>query len=309
MTSTARSSDSHPGGFDPTAPLTASGNLRRRQAVSRTVQALATASALIAVAALVIVTYAVVSRGASALSLDFLIKDPPQFGGAGGGIASAIVGTALIVAVAAVIATPLGVLCALYLVEFAGPRSRPGQAMRMALDLMQGLPSIVIGLFIFGLIVKPAQAESGFAGSLALAIIMLPLIARTAQEVLLTVPRTLRDASDALGVDRWRAILTVILPSALSGILTGTILAVARAAGETAPLLIVDGTFTPGTTIQIFGHAVPNIPVLIFTAAEAADPNGFARAWGAALVLLALILVANVGARVLLARSRARMGM
>jgi phosphate transport system permease protein len=293
-------------GFDPTAPLTLSGNLRRRLAVSRVIQALATLSALIAVAALALVIYAVIARGAPAFSLDFLTKDPPP-GGPGGGIRSAIAGTALIVGVGAAVATPVGVLTAIYLVEFSGPRSRTGRALRLALDLMQGLPSVVIGLFAFGLLVKPEQSDSGFAGSIALAIIMLPLIARTSQEVLLLVPSTLREAADALGVDRWRAILTIVLPTALSGILTGTILAVARAAGETAPLLIVDGTFTPGLTFQIFHHAVPNIPVLIFTAAEAADPTGFTRAWGAALVLLVLILVANLGARLILGRQLARM--
>jgi phosphate transport system permease protein len=302
MTSTGPLSE--PVELDPAAPLTPSGNLRRRLAVSRFVQAGATASAILAVAALLIVTWGVASRGASALSLDFLIKDPPQFGGAGGGIASAIVGTTLIVALAAAIATPLGVLVALYLVEFAGPRSRPGRTLGLALDLMQGLPSVVVGLVVLGLIVEPEHTDSGFAGSVALAIIMLPLIARSSQEVLRTVPRSLRDATDALGVDRWRSILGVILPSALPGILTGTILSVARAAGETAPLLIVDGTFTNATTFNLFGHAVPNIPVLVFTAAEAADPSGFARAWGAALVLLALILIANIGARLLLARTR-----
>jgi phosphate transport system permease protein len=295
-------------GLDPTAPLAPSGNLRRRLAVSRLIQGLATLSALVAVLALALVVYAVIARGAPALSLDFLIKDPPP-SGAGGGIRSAIIGTALIVGVAAAIATPIGVLTAIYLVEFSGPRSRTGGALRLALDLMQGLPSVVIGLFAFGLLVKPEHSDSGFAGSIALAIIMLPLIARTSQEVLLLVPSTLRDAADALGVDRWRAILTIVLPSALSGILTGMILAVARAAGETAPLLIVDGTFTPGLTFQIFHHAVPNIPVLIFTAAEAADPTGFTRAWGAALVLLVLILAANIGARLFLSRQRARMGL
>jgi phosphate transport system permease protein len=294
--------------FDPASPLVPSGNLRRRLAVSRLIQALATLSALVAVIALALVIYAVVARGAPALSLDFLIKDPPP-SGPGGGIRSAIIGTALIVGIAAAIATPVGVLTAIYLVEFSGPRSRIGRTLRLALDLMQGLPSVVIGLFAFGLLVKPEHSDSGFAGSIALAIIMLPLIARTSQEVLLRVPSTLRDAADALGVDRWRAILTIVLPSALSGILTGTILAVARAAGETAPLLIVDGTFTPGLTVQVFHHAVPNIPVLIFTAAEAADPTGFTRAWGAALVLLAGILIANVGARLFLARQRARMGL
>ena len=210
--------------------------------------------------------------------------------------------------VSALIAAPLGVLVAIYLVEFARPNALVARGLRLALDLMQSLPSVVIGLFAFGLLVKPEHADSGFAGSIALAIIALPLIARASQEVLLLIPRTLRDAADALGVNRWRSIVTIILPSALGGIVTSTILAIARAAGETAPLLIVDSTFTPSTTFQIFGHAVPNIPVSIFTAAEAADPNGFTRAWGEALVLLALILAANIGARLLLGRQRARMG-
>jgi len=204
-------------GFDPTGPLTPSGNLRRRLAMSRLIRGLATLSAVIAVIALGLVVYVVIARGAPALSLDFLIKDPPP-SGPGGGIRSAIIGTALIVAVGAVLATPLGVLTAIYLVEFARPNSLSGRALRMALDLMQGLPSVVIGLFVFGLLVKPEKADSGFAGSVALAIIMLPLIARSSQEVLMLVPRTLRDAADALGVNRWRAILTVILPTALSGI-------------------------------------------------------------------------------------------
>lgn len=295
--------------FDPEAPLVASGNLRRRQFVSRAVSWLATTSAAAGVTVLVLVTVAVITHGAGALNWHFLVSDPPPVPGAGGGIASAVVGTALIVAVATAIAMPLGVLCAIYLVEFAGPKARSARLLRMALDLMQGLPSVVIGLFVFGLMVAPEKSDSGFAGSVALAILMLPLIARSAQEVLMTVPGGLREASDALGVDRWRSILTVILPSALAGIVTGTILAVARAAGETAPLLIVDGTFTPATTVQIFGHAVPNIPVLIFQSAESTNPNGFRSAWGAALVLLALILIANIGARLLLARNRRRMGL
>jgi phosphate transport system permease protein len=294
--------------FDPAAPLTPSGNLRRRLMVSRIAQGLAITAALVAVAALGLVLYTVIGNGAGALSLNFLVKDPPALGGPGGGIASAIVGTALIVGVGTVMATPVGVLVAIYLAEFAGPRSPPGRALRLALDLMQGLPTIVVGLFVFGLLVKPEHTDSGFAGSVALAIIMLPLIARSSQEVLLLVPRGLREASDALGVERWRSILTVVLPTALGGIVTGTIIAVARAAGETAPLIVVDSLFTPATTLQLFGHPVPNIPVSIFTAAEAGDKSAFTRAWGEALVLLALILAANIGARVLLARSRARMG-
>lgn len=270
--------------------------------ISRAAQGAAVFAALIAVAALALVTYDVIQQGASAINLGFLTKDPPPFG-SGGGIRSAIIGTAMIVAFAALMAAPIGILIAIYLTEFAGPRSRAANALRLGLDLLQGMPAIVVGIFVLGLIVEVQHKDSGFAGSVALAIIMLPLMARSTQEVLLLVPGTLREAADALGVERWRAILTVVLPTALSGILTGTILAVARAAGETAPLLVVDGTFAPHLTFNWFGP-MPNVPVLILTASEAADPNGFARAWGAAVILLALILIANVGARLALARSR-----
>jgi phosphate transport system permease protein len=292
--------------LDPTAPLAASGNLRRRTIVSRLVTIAATGSALAAVSILAIVMYGVASRGASVLNLDFLIKNP--VGLAGGGIANALLGTILIVALGAVIAIPIGVLTGLYLTEFAGPRSRLGGALKLVLDLMQGLPTIVIGLFIYGLIVLPTSKESGFAGSLALAIVMLPLIARASQEVLLLVPNALREAADALGVSRWRTVLGVILPSAMGGIATGVILSIARAAGETAPLLFADGIFNPGATeLNLFGHGVPNIPMLILSTSDLAFPQALARAWGAAFVLLVAILLANIGARVLLRRSRAKM--
>jgi phosphate transport system permease protein len=287
--------------YDPTAPLTPSGNLARRRRVNALAESGATAAAALAVAVLGIMVFSVAKRGAPALSLDFVTKAPPLFGGPGGGIAPALIGTALIVAVATVIAMPIGVLVALYVTEFASARA--GRAIRLALDLMNGLPSIVIGLFVFGLLVA-GRHQSGFAGSVGLAIIMVPLIARASEEMLLTVPPSLREAADALGVARWRTILGVILPSAASGIVTGTLLAGARAAGETAPLLFVSGIFANGTTLNLFGQGVPNIPVQIFTLSEQADPAGYTRAWGAALVLLVFILLANVGARALLARSQ-----
>jgi phosphate transport system permease protein len=299
MTSTARSELP----YDPTSPLTPSGNLRRRLIVSRIAGGMAVAAAFVAVAVLAIVTFDVIKSGASALNLDFLIQDPPQFGGAGGGIRSTIIGSAIIVALAAAIAVPIGVLIAIYMTEFAGPRSRIAGTLRLGLDLLQGVPSIVIGIFILGLITLPLHKATGFAGSMALAIIMLPLVARSTQEVLRLIPASLREASDALGVDRWRSIVSVILPAALGGIVTGSILAVARAAGETAPLLVNDATFTPRVTGNVFGP-MPNIPVQILTASDSLNPSGFPRAWGAALVLLVLILIANVGARLLLARSR-----
>jgi phosphate transport system permease protein len=290
--------------FDPAAPLVATGNLRRRQAVSRAVAAIATASALAAVAVLGIVVFGVAQHGASAISFKFLTTDASVFG-TGGGIRSAIIGTALIVTAASLIATPIGILTGLYLTEFAGPRSRVASLLKLALDLMQGLPTIIVGVVIFGLIVA-ADGESGVAGSVALAIIMLPLIARASQEVLLLVPNSLREAADALGVARWRTVLSVILPTAIGGILTGVILAVARAAGETAPLLLLDHLFRPATTVNLFG-AMPNIPVTIYEDVGQASPDSLASAWGGAFALLTAILIANVFARVMLARSRARM--
>ena len=291
--------------LDPTAPLTASGNLRRRQAVSRLAEAGANAAALLAVIALGIVVASVAVRGAPALSLDFLIKSPPRFGGAGGGIAPAIIGTAVIVLTAAVIAVPIGVLVAIFLTELAGPRT--AAAVRLALDLLNGLPSIVIGLFAFGLLVV-GNHQSGFAGAVALAVIMVPLVARAAQEMLVLIPTHLRDAADALGVSRWRTIVGVLLPSAMGGIATGLVLAIARAAGETAPLIFTTSIVDNQVHVNPFSQALSNIPVAIFTLSEQADPSGIQRAWGAGLVLLTFILVANAAARSLAARSRGKLG-
>jgi len=293
--------------FDPRGPLTPSGNLHRRQIISRLGEAAQTAAALLAVALLGLVIYSVVSRAASVLSFDFLTKAPPLIiGESGGGIAPAIVGTAVLVALAAAIAAPVGILVALFLTEFAGRRT--ASAIRLALDLLNGMPTILIGLFIFGLLVV-GHHQSGFAGSVALAVVMLPLIARATQEVLRLVPASLREAADALGVSHWRTVRGVVLPAARGGILTATMLAVARAAGETAPLLFTCSIFANNVSVDPFGsQGLPNIPVYIFTASEAADPYGFARAWGAAFVLLTFILLANVGVRAFANRSSAATG-
>lgn len=291
-----------PAGAGDADPLAPSPHLRRRLLISRFFEASHTASALLAVAVLGIVVYSVASRGASVLSIGFLTKDPPvaEFQ-RGGGIAPAIVGTALMMAIATAIAAPVGILVALYLSEFAG--SRPARAVKLTLDLLNGLPSIVIGLFVFGLLVV-GHHQSGFAGAFALSIIMLPMIARAGYEVLLLLPSSLREAADALGVSRWRTVRGVILPGALGGIVTATVLAAARAAGETAPLLFTTSIAANGVSFDVFGHALPSIPGYIFKASETPDPYGYARAWGAALVLLAVILLASIAGRGMLARSR-----
>jgi phosphate transport system permease protein len=293
--------------YDPTSPLKPTGNLRRRRLVSRLIVVASTASAALAVAALTLITVDVVKQGVKTLSFNFLTTAPQ--GIAGGGIAPEIVGTAAIVVGATLLAVPLGVLTAIYLTEFAGPGSRWARALRVMLDMMQGLPTIVIGLLMFGLFVNH-HGDVGYAGSAALAVVMLPLIARGSQEQLLLVPNALREAADALGVARWRSILTVVLPSAVGGIVTATLLAMARAAGELAPLLLVLDIFDPSKlTINLFGQGVPNLPVYILTSFEVGSPASIDRAWGAALVLFGMILIANVGARMFLARHRKKMGL
>ena len=287
---------------DWTGPLVATGNLRRRQAVSRVIQLGATGAAVIGVVMLGIVVEGIVQRGAGSINGGFLIHNGPT---SGGGIANAVLGTLVITAFGALIAIPLGILTGLYLTELAGPNSRTGRALKLALDLMQGLPTIIVGLFIYGLIVIPQHLQSGWAAGVALAIVMLPLTARASQEVLLLVPQSLRDAADALGVPRWRGVVGVILPAAVGGIATGAILAVARAAGETAPLLICNSLYLQDQTqVNIFNHSVPAIPMYIYFASDSIDPNAINLAWGAGLVLIVCILAANIGARVLLARSR-----
>ena len=286
-------------------PLGPSGNLPRRKRVDLAMRASATAAAMLAVAVLVIVILSVVLKGASALSLDFFTKAPP-IDGPGGGILPEIVGTGLIVGLATAFALPIGVLIALFLNEFAPPRL--AYPIRLALDLLNGLPSIVIAVFVYGLLVI-GVGQRGIDGSIALAIIMVPLIARSTQEVLRLVPQTQRDASLALGMSRWRTTLGIVLPACLSGIVTGSVLAIARAAGETAPLLLTNSFFNPnqGVTANMFGAAIPNIPMEIFNQLDQANPADHTRAWGAALVLVALILLVSVTARALLARSRRKM--
>jgi phosphate transport system permease protein len=288
-----------PRAYDPSAPLVPTGNLRGRKLVSRLAEWGATGAAIVAIVVLAIIIYSVVSRGAPAISWDFLTKGAPE------GVAPAIVGTAEIVGIATAIAMPIGILIALYIVEYAGRRG--ALLVKMTMDVMNGLPAIIVGLFAFALLVQPQQQQSAFAASIALAIIMVPLIARGTQEVLQLVPKNQREAADALGVARWRTVLTVILPSALGGILTSTALSVARAAGETAPLIIVCSIGPIDEVALNPSEAVANIPVRIFTLSEEASPSGFTEAWGLALILITLILVISVSARVLLTRSKRKM--
>jgi phosphate transport system permease protein len=278
--------------------------LRRRKAVNLLMEGLMLTAALAAVAALVLVVAAVVIRGHSALTVDFFTKGPASgFLETGGGIANSIVGTIVIVTCATVFSLPLGIMIAIYSSEFAPREVR--RLVGFVLDVLNGLPSIVIAIFIFGLLVL-GHTQSALAAGVALAIIMLPLIARSTQEVLALVPASLREASFALGVSRWRTVLGVILPTSFGGILTGATLAIARAAGETAPLLFTSAL----TTSQISWdprEALQSIPLTIFEDLEQPDPALHAQAWGAALVLMGFVLVVSVLSKAVLARSRRKL--
>ena len=288
----------------PEVDLRPGGRLRRRRIVNRIMETIGTLAALAAVALLVIVVASVVRKGAPSLSWHFLTSEPNLFGGPGGGISNAIVGSILIVAVATAIALPVGVLTAIFLTEFAPPRI--AVPIQVVTDVLAGLPTIVVGVFIYGLLVIGHQ-QSGFAGAVALSIVMLPLVARAAQEVLLLVPSALREGSLALGVSRWRTVLGVVLPTAFGGIVTGTVLAVARAAGETAPLLFTTSIFSNAVTTDM-SHAMPNIPVLIFIYSEQPDSALHQDAWAAAVVLIGFVLVASLLARLLLSRATRKLG-
>jgi len=288
----------------PEISLRASPGLRRRRVINKIMESIGTGAALLAVGVLVLVIVSVAIRAAPALGWNFFTKPPNLFGGPGGGISSALIGSGLIVGMATAVALPAGVLIAIYLTEFAPPRV--AAPIQLVLDVLNGLPTIVTGIFVYGLLVI-GHTQSAYAGAFALAVVMLPLVSRAAQEVLLLVPSALREGSLALGVSRWRSVFGVILPTTFGGILTGTVLAVARAAGETAPLLFTCSIFNPSVSTDVT-HALPNIPVLIFTYSEQPDKALHEQAWGAALVLMAFVLIASLTAKALLARSRRKLG-
>jgi phosphate transport system permease protein len=276
-----------------------SNGLARRRATEKVFAALGVASALLAVGILALVLGSVLAKGLSQLSLSFFTEPRPLFGEEGG-IADAIVGSALIVAMCMVIAIPFAVLVAIYMAEYAGPRV--SKVLRVILDVLNGVPAIVVGIFVFGLLVV-GRGQSAVFGAFSLAILMLPMVARATQEVLEVIPRSLREASLALGVTKWRTTVGIVLPSAIGGILTGVVIAVARVAGETAPLLFTSSI----AANQISGdvtHALPTLPVTIFVFSESPDPGEQAAAWAAALVLIAVVLVLNILAKVF-ARGRA----
>ena len=279
-----------------------SGRRRRADRMARSVTFVATIAALVP---LVLILYYLLSKGIGALSWEFFTTDPTgRFLGDPGGIRSAIVGTIVIVAIASVIAVPIGIGVALWLVEYGG-QSRFANLVRYVVDVMSGVPSIVFGLFIYTTLVLAGGGAGGFSGmkgSIALALLMLPVVTRSAEVALNLVPDSLREAALALGAPRWRVIVRIVLPTAASGLLTGVLLAIARAAGETAPLLftafgVKAMTWNPGQQMNA-------LPLQIFADVSQAQDRLVTRAWGAALTLVAMVLALNLLARQIQRRSR-----
>jgi phosphate transport system permease protein len=244
-------------------------------------------------------------KGAGGLSLDLITKDPAPFGQTGGGIADSIVGTIILVALASVIAVPLGILIGIFASQFAPPAVASG--IRFALDILNGVPTIITGIFVFALLVG-GHTQSGWAGGIALAIVMLPIVARAADEVLLLFPGSLKEAALALGLKRWRIVLRIVVPTAAGGLITAAMLGVARIAGETAPLLFTTSIFSNLGISTNLSQALPNIPVTIFTLSESPSPADHQQAWAAALLLIFMVLALSVIARTAYERTRRGLG-
>ncbi|HEX8115860.1 MAG TPA: phosphate ABC transporter permease PstA, partial [Pyrinomonadaceae bacterium] len=268
-----------------------------RRVVNNLMSGLAAACAFLGVAVLVLILGYIALRGASSLSLQFLI-DTPKPVGEGGGIGNAILGTLVLLALASAIGLPAGVAAGVYLSEFG--RGRFAGLVRFVADTLTGVPSIVTGVFIYTLIVLPTQRFSALAGGVALGLIMIPIVTRTTEEMLRLVPTSLREGALALGAPQWRVTTGVVLPAAAPGIATGAMLAVARVSGETAPLLFT--AFGSRFFNVYLDQPTASLTVQIFNYAVSPYDEWHAQAWAATLVLMTLILVINVSVRLLTRR-------
>jgi phosphate transport system permease protein len=240
-------------------------------------------------------------NGGKSLSWSFFTQLPKPVGETGGGMANAILGSLKLLMLAAVMGLPVGLLAGVYLAEFGGKTL--SFVVRYTTDLLNGVPSIVIGIFAYSLVVLPVKHFSALAGGVALGMMVIPITVRSTEEFLRAVPGSLREGAMALGASKWKTIVTVVLPAASAGILTGMLLALARVAGETAPLLFTalgNRFWSPG-----FGQPTASLPVMIYTYAIAPYDDWHRQAWAAGLVLLGLVLVANLGSRLLLNRGGA----
>jgi len=271
---------------------------RGRKALSNVVVALCGAAVVLALVPLFFIFFYVVQQGFSSLNWDFFTKMPKPVGEKGGGMANAIVGTLVLIAIAGGIAIPIGITAGVYLSEYG--KRRFASLVRFTADILKGVPSIVIGIFAYGLAVLPVKHFSALAGGLALAFMMVPIITRTTEELLSLVPGTLREGSLALGATRARAAFSVMVPAALPGIMTGILVALARVAGETAPLLFT--AFNNRFFTTRLDQPISSLTVQVYTYAISPYEDWHRQAWAGALVLVSVVFIFSVLARVVTRR-------
>jgi phosphate transport system permease protein len=268
-------------------------NARRRKVVSFVAETLCALAVVIALLPLAFILFYVVREGVGALNLAFFTQMPKPVGEAGGGMANAIVGTLILIALAALFAVPIGCICGIHLSEY--PNSKFSSVVRFAADVLNGVPSIVVGIFAYGLVVLPVKRFSAIAGGFALGLLMIPIVVRTTEELLRLVPAGLREGALALGATRSRAVFSVILPAALPGILTGILVALARVAGETAPLLFT--SFNNRFWSTNIAQPMASLTVQVFTYAISPYEDWHRQAWAGAFLLVMLILSLSIIAR------------
>jgi len=272
-------------------------SIAARRFTDLVVRGLASLAALVGIAFLVWILYVVLARGLGAINWDFFTERPAPPGMAGGGVGSAILGTLLMTGLAMVIGVPTGLLAGVYLAEF-GQHNKFGEWVRFTCNMLMGTPSIIIGVFVYIILVVPMKNFSGYAGAVALAVIMLPVVTRTTEDMLTLVPSALRESALALGAPRWKVTLGVVFRAARNGLITGILLAIARVSGETAPLLFtaLNSPYWP----ESLNEPISNLTVTIFNYAMSPYPDWQAMAWGASFLITAGVLGATLFTRTLL---------
>jgi len=269
-------------------------NLRKRKIVNTIMLTLCILAATLAVVPLIYIFFYTAGAGLTSLNIDFFTALPKPFGEEGGGMVNAIVGTLILIGLGGLFGIPIGILTGIYVSEYSG--SFMSNVVKFITDVLSGIPSIVIGIFAYGLIVLPMQRFSALAGGFALGILMIPTVTRITEEMLKLVPHTLREASLALGISRWKTTLRITLRTASSGIITGILLAIARAAGETAPLLFTSfGNSFWSTSLD---EPMASIPVQIFNYAISPYDEWHRKAWAGAFVLISIVFIVNLIVRV-----------
>lgn len=268
-----------------------------REIMDIVIKFISAGAAIFGIVILFLIIYEVVIRGFSAFNISFFTELPAPPGMDEGGVANAILGTLMMTLLAAGMGVPIGLMVGIYLVEF-GRDTKLAELVKFLTNVMIGIPSIIVGLFVYTILVKPLGQFSGYAGAVALAIIMLPVVARTTQDILMLVPNSLRESAFALGTSQWRVILNIIFRAAKSGLITGILLALARVSGETAPLLFT--ALNSPYWVTSLGQPTANLTVLIYNYAISPYTDWQQIAWGASLLIMMAVLTVNIFARVIL---------